>query len=62
MERLNVGVQYRATKWLFANMFFEGEIMLEEYTTMNKLLIDKLDSPLKSVEAPGFYIQEAFDE
>lgn len=62
MERLDVEVQYRAEKWLFTNMFFEGELTLEEYTAMHKLLIDKLDPPLKSVETPGFYIQEAFDE
>lgn len=29
---------------------------------MYKLLIDKLDSPLKSVETPGFYILESIDE
>ena len=62
MERLDVEVQYRAAKWLFPNMFFEGEITLEEYTAMHKLLVDKLNPPLKSVETPGFYIQEAFDE
>ena len=56
MERLDVEVQYRAAKWLFTNMFFEGEITLEEYTAMHKLLIDKLDPPLKSIETLGFYI------
>lgn len=62
MERLDVEVQYRVAKWLFTNMFLERDITLEEYTAMHKLLIDKLDPPLKSVETPGFYIQEAFDE
>ena len=62
MERLDVEVQYRVAKWLFTNMWLEGELALEEYTTMHKLLIDKLNPPLKSVETPGFYVQEAFDE
>ncbi len=30
MENLDVEVQYRVSKWLFTNMFFEGEITLEE--------------------------------
>ena len=57
MERLDIEVQYRAAKWLFTNMFLEGETTLEEYAAMHKLLIDKLDPPLKSVETPVFYIK-----
>lgn len=62
MENLDVEVQYRVPKWLFTNMFFEGEITIEEYTAIHKLFVDKPNPPLKSVETPGFYIQEAFDE
>lgn len=62
MKHLGVEVQYRVAKWLFTNMFLEGEMTLEEYTAMHKLLIDKLNPPLKSVETPGFYIQEVFEE
>lgn len=62
MEHLDAEVQYRVAKWIFTNMFLEGEITLEEYTRMHKLLIDKFNPPLKSVETPGFYVQEVFDE
>ena len=62
MERLDVEVQYRTAKWIFTNMMFAGEITLEEYTEIHKKLIERFDPPMKSVEAPGFYVQEAFDK
>ncbi len=61
MERLDVEVQYRTAKWIFTNMMFAGEITLEEYTEIHKKLIERFNPPMKSVETPGFYVQEAFD-
>lgn len=42
-------------------MMFAREITLEEYTEIHKKLIERFDPPMKSVETPGFYVQEAFD-
>ena len=49
------------TKWIFTNKMFAGEITLEEYTEIHKKLIERFDPPMNSVETPGFYVQEAFD-
>ena len=61
MERLDAEVQYRTAKWIFTNMMFAGDITIEEYTEIHKKLIERFDPPMKSVETPGFYVQEAFD-
>ena len=61
MERLDAEVQYRTEKWIFMNMIFAVELTLEEYTEIHKKLIERFDPPMKSVETPGFYVQEAFD-
>lgn len=61
MERLDAEVQYHTAKWVFTNMMFAGEITLEEYTEIHKKLIERFNPPMKSVETPGCYVQEAFD-
>ena len=60
MENLDVEVQYRIAKWIFTNMMFSGKITLDEYTEIHKKLIERFNSPMKSIETPGFYVQEAF--
>lgn len=62
MDRLDVEVQYRIAKWIFTNMMINGEITVEEYTEIHKKLIEKFDPPMKSVETPGFYLQEVMDD
>lgn len=62
MDRLDAEVQYRIAKWLFTNMMINGEITVEEYTEIHKKLIEKFDPPMKSVETPGFYLQEVMDD
>ena len=62
MDRLDVEVQYRIAKWVFTNMMINGEITVEEYTEIHKKLIGKFDPPMKSVETPGFYLQEVMDD
>ena len=54
-------MQYRNAKWIFTNMMFAGKLTLEEYTEIHKKLIERFDPPMKSIETPGFYVQEAFD-
>lgn len=58
MDRLDVEIEYRMTKWYFTNLFLLGEISLEEYTKIHERLIKELNPPMKSVETPGYYIQE----
>ena len=62
MDRLDAEVQYRIAKWVFTNMMINGEITVEEYTEIHKKLIEKVDPPMKSVETPGFYLQEVMDD
>lgn len=62
MERLDIEVQYRVAKWIFTNMLFDGDITFEEYTLIHKKLIEKFNPPTKSLETPGFYIQEVFGD
>lgn len=62
MDRLDAEVQYRIAKWVFTNMMINGEITVEEYTEIHKKLIEKFDPPMKSVETPGFYLQEVMDD
>ena len=62
MDRLDAEVQYRIAKWVFTNMMINGEITVEEYTEIHKKLIEKFDPTMKSVEKPGFYLQEVMDD
>ena len=62
MDRLDAEVHYRIAKWVFTNMMINGEITVEEYTEIQKKLIEKFDPPMKSVETPGFYLQEVMDD
>ena len=43
-------------------MLFDGDITFEEYTLIHKKLIEKFNPPTKSLETPGFYIQEVFGD
>lgn len=61
MDRQNIEVQYRCAKWLITNMMISGKISLDDYEKAHKEILERLNPPLKSVETPGFYIQEIFE-
>ena len=61
MEHEDKEVQYRCAKWLITNMMLSNEITIEEYEKIHRKLLVEFDPPLKSIETPGFYVQEVFE-
>ena len=55
-------LEYRGYDSAGIAVFENGEITVEEYTEIHKKLIEKFDPPMKSVETPGFYLQEVMDD
>lgn len=58
MEYLDREVQYRCAKWLITNMLISDEITIKEYEEIHNQLLDEIDPPFRSIETPGFYVQE----
>ena len=62
MEHQDREVQYRCAKWLITNMLHSNEITIKEYEEIHKQLLTEFDPPLKSIETPGFYVQEVSED
>ena len=43
-------------------MLHSNEITIEEYEKIHRKLLVEFDPPLKSIETPGFYVQEVFKD